>query len=247
MEGFNPNQSLIPAVGGNITPMSGGGYTDAGGSFREFGLTQAEFNLNRVVYEPIIKKLLPSITADIQTLFNSRGSDETPTNDQIITEILSSVGKMNKNDIQILVQSKNKEFVITELIIPDILAGYKTQIDSDKIQVYFDETGLVIDINNDMKVSSTSGPAVPTPVIIPANVTTLPARSTNVNLSSSRVSALSGGPPSNSSSTSSLTSSSAAPPSGIPSGNSSSSSLVGSSSDAQGYMLASKPTISTSP
>jgi hypothetical protein len=123
MEGFNPNQSLIPAVGGNITPMSGGGYTDAGGTFREFGLTLDEYNAKKNVYEPIIKKLLPSITAGIETLFTSRGSDENPTNDQIITEILSSVGKMNKNDIQILVQSKNKEFVITELIIPDILAG----------------------------------------------------------------------------------------------------------------------------
>ena len=240
MEGFNPNQSLIPAVGGNITPMSGGGYTDAGGAFREFGLTLAEFNLNRAVYEPVIKKLLPSITADIDTLFNSRGSDENPTNDQIITEILSSVGKMNKNDIQILVQSKDKEFVITDINMPDILAGYKTQIDSDKIQVYFDETGLVIDINNDMKVSST-----------PANVTTLPAPSTNVNVTTLPAPST----PPNSSTRSSgpynfSTSSSAAPPSlliGTPPANSSSSSSVGSSSDAPGYMLASKPTILTSP
>ena len=187
MEGFNPNQSLIPAVGGNITPMSGGGYTDAGGAFREFGLTLAEYNAKKDLYEPIIKKLLPSITAGIETLFTSRGSDENPTNDQIITETLSSVGKMNKNDIQILVQSKYKEFVITEINMPDILAGYKTQIDSDKIQVYFDETGLVIDINNDMKVATPTNVNVTT-LPGPTNVTTLPGPTNVTTAPSSPVS-----------------------------------------------------------
>ena len=109
---------------------------------------------------------------------------------------------MNKKDIQILVQSKNKEFVITELIIPDILAGYKTQIDSDKIQVYFDETGLVIDINNDMKVAS----------ITNVNVTTLPAQP-NVNLPSvpSSSTSSSAANPVSSSSSSSVGSSTTAP------------------------------------
>jgi hypothetical protein len=43
MESYNPNESMIPAVGGNITPMSGGGVQEGGAGTTLFGLRLEEF------------------------------------------------------------------------------------------------------------------------------------------------------------------------------------------------------------
>jgi hypothetical protein len=43
MESYNPNESMIPAVGGNITPMSGGGIQEGGAGTTLFGLRLEEF------------------------------------------------------------------------------------------------------------------------------------------------------------------------------------------------------------
>jgi len=187
MDGFNPNQSLIPAAGGSITPMSGGGYSYKDDNvYREFGLTFEEFNANKTVYEPIIKKLVPSLNdVELNKSFWSADDPNHIPNDEIIRETIETIEKMDKNDIQILVQSKNKEFVMNDESIPSILEAYKDQIDSKNIQVYFNETGLVIDINNAVEMKSTviGGRGVATPgssvATSGSSVTTSPPSSTS--------------------------------------------------------------------
>ena len=82
MATFNPNQSLLPSVGGSITPMSGGGASlqeggevKAGGSRVLLDAELAKYTGNESIMRTALKKMAPeyfkndNIQKDITDLF----------------------------------------------------------------------------------------------------------------------------------------------------------------------------------
>jgi hypothetical protein len=149
MEGFNPDQSLIPSVGGSITAMSGGGQegglTLANGTQSVLGSTKW---VDLKKYESILQKLSPTVvnTQIIDGKFWEKINTDKKADDTLKEDILKTV--LNDEYVphmQITVES-DKDGAITEANIQEALETLATSIDIDLVTIILDDTGLTIRI-----------------------------------------------------------------------------------------------------
>jgi hypothetical protein len=151
MQGHNPDASLLPSVGGTITPMSGGGMVggvqDATGN-----QTVLEVPLSVYTENPDLVSALRTLapkhfdSETIEKYFESKGSK--PEDDQALKEeILATVlmpDLLQKAEKTI---ESNKTGAITPTNIQDVLAYLsKQQIDVSKIKLILSSAGLDIEI-----------------------------------------------------------------------------------------------------
>jgi hypothetical protein len=146
MEGFNPDQSLIPSVGGSITAMSGGGQV--GGEaldqtenpqYAIIGMDETQFTKHLSVLKQIAKPVL-----DGPYNYNEQKGN---TNEDIKIAILQNI-LTYVEDMDILVES-DKENAISDANIMNILTKMADkQIDIiNDIQFTMNDEGLTIIIS----------------------------------------------------------------------------------------------------
>jgi hypothetical protein len=162
MEGFNPDQSLLPSVGGNITPMSGGGQEGGltvAGVTSILGLNETDFK--KPENEAVLKAIAPnqigttSINAYWDTKKDSAEDDEVLKRN-ILDTILSTPDYIEK--LKFLIES---ETPLKDEEMPAIVESLKTSIDLKNVTITLNDTELKVVIK---MPSATPPSATPLPV-----------------------------------------------------------------------------------
>jgi hypothetical protein len=203
MEGYNPNQSMLPSVGGNITPMSGGGMQEGGEVIRMnpdeyaiIGLTEEQFK--NADNKAILKALDPRNLGPLDdtkwaAYYNEKKSDD---NMDIKRNILEKVfaSFVNQTDMKIQIEAIDGSDIPEDAVSGILDTFIKNAIDESKMKMTLNDTGLIIQIGDGPMVlpvsssaavpvvstaSPSSSPLSPidttTPVIPPPEVTTTAA------------------------------------------------------------------------
>lgn len=151
MEGHNPDASLLPSVGGTITPMSGGGLE---GGFQETSGRQQILETELAEYEshPEMVQALQTLaptevgSLSIKEYFEKKGTG--PKDDEALKrEIMATIQKPEFiKDIKFVIESKKNDG-ITEANIQAVLAHLSKQsLDISTALFSLDPTGLSIEI-----------------------------------------------------------------------------------------------------
>jgi len=162
MEGFNPDQSLIPSVGGSITAMSGGGQMggeilDQNGtadSYAIIGMNEAQFTKHLPVLKQIAKPVL-----DSSYIYNEQRSN---TNEDLKTAILTNIFAYME-DMDILVESDKENAISDSNIMQIITEVAAKQTDLKNFQFTMNDTGLTIVIGDRDIFPSEAPAAAPGP------------------------------------------------------------------------------------
>jgi hypothetical protein len=146
MEGFNPDQSLIPSVGGSITAMSGGGGQEGGelgtdGKAAILELNETDFK--GPLYTSVLKKLAPSLESVNFTQYWETEGSSNKKNESLKQEVLNSVLANHTNDMEITIES-DSPIGITEAQIQEVLESLNVPIDIDKVKIRLAQDGLTI-------------------------------------------------------------------------------------------------------
>jgi len=171
MEGFNPDQSLLPSVGGSITAMSGGGQE--GGLIRKWSSGQVDYqdttilgldstNFVSATYTPILTNLAPSLqTVNFAQYFNDEGKN---TNDALKEEVLNTAFTTYLKDMEITIESDNAN-AITNENIQAVLDSLNLPINIGNVSIRLAQDGLTIQIVIDESSipSKTNLPEFPPP------------------------------------------------------------------------------------
>ena len=153
MEGFNPDQSLIPSVGGSITPMSGGGQT--GGEqntdpmkldgYNIVGLEEATFKSSAM--QSVLKQLAPSIfasVADVNQLWTDNfNTDNSNIKNAIFERLIDNYITEVEQGLTIQTTETIDEAYIKEQLMKDESINFS---DTTKAQMKFNTTHLTIEI-----------------------------------------------------------------------------------------------------
>ena len=151
MQGHNPDASLLPSVGGTITPMSGGGMS-GGVQDAKGNLTVLEAPLAAYTGNPDLVTALRTLaprhvgSETIEKYFELKGSD--PKDDiELKEEILATVLTPDLIQKAQRTVTSNKTGAITTTNIENVLAYLsKQQIDVSKIKFILGLEGLDIEI-----------------------------------------------------------------------------------------------------
>jgi hypothetical protein len=162
MEGFNPNQSLLPAVGGHITPMSGGAKIQVKtGVFTILGLTEIQFTDPKNI--AILRMLAPirlGAVTDMKQFFEDESADNTELEKEVLTNAVKLFGK----DI-ISYWDSDKENGITKSNMGNLKEALKgKKVDLSKVQITLNPSGLEIKFNESGRTDtpySRTGPRLP--------------------------------------------------------------------------------------
>jgi len=172
MEGFNPDQSLIPSVGGSITPMSGGGQI--GGEqnnpgteqYNIVGMDQDRFKSPDI--QSILKQLAPTIFTDVTEAGEFWNQNYKEDNldiknaifDTLITNYYDQI--MQNMTIETDVKGTiDKSYIIRELSKHAEESNIKLKFTDENIEIE-----LLTTIPNPVAASATATPAAAaTPVI----------------------------------------------------------------------------------
>lgn len=160
MEGHNPDASLLPSVGGAITPMSGGGMQE-GGLLGTNGQQVLEVVLSEYESHPEMVQALQTLapaevgSRSIKEYFEQKGT--TPKDDEALKrEIMGTILKPDYvKDMKCVIES-NKNDGITEANLQAVLQHLSNQsLDISTIVFSLDPTGL----NIEMKIPAATATA----------------------------------------------------------------------------------------
>jgi hypothetical protein len=181
MEGYNPNQSMLPSVGGNITPMSGGGGLQEGGEvlrmnpdeYAIIGLTEEQFK--NADNKAILKKLAPSILGPLDdakwaTYYNEKkGGDNIDIKRNILDSVFASF--VNQTDMKIQIEAIDGSDIPEDAVSGILDIFIKNAIDESKMKMTLNDTGLIIQIGDGpmvLHVPSATIPVISTPPTPPS-------------------------------------------------------------------------------
>jgi len=174
MQGYNPDTSMVPSVGGAITPMSGGGQEggliDADGQDKvlKAGLVEYENNPEMV---QALQTLAPTEVGSL-TIGDYFEKKRAPADDEALKrEILGTIiNPQYLKDMQFVVESK-KDNGITEANIQAVITHLSNQsFDISKIIFSLNSTGLHIEM--EVPAATATASAVATATATPAKVVT---------------------------------------------------------------------------
>jgi hypothetical protein len=163
MATFDPDQSLLPSVGGSITPMSGGGQ-EGGRQDPEKGLLLLESKLDDYRESTNMRKAL-SILAP--TYFTNKNMEDSATLDRVFKEAEANESKIESevlNFVKGFPRNKKTTKIVSEKVGP-IENSSKAMID---VMTYIssqttDDKNIVISLNKDTLVITMTIPPPPEP------------------------------------------------------------------------------------
>jgi hypothetical protein len=181
MATFNPDQSLLPSVGGSITPMSGGGDQKGGkkqadGSYLLLEANQAKYTSSKSMMKGLAKMApkyfknkadIPTIKATIDSLFEFGNAFDT--NElKIKNEIVNFVSKIPSKKKNIFIDPEKKGSIENTSESQSKVMKYiaSRKVDIDKMTMTLDENTLVIKYQ--ILPLSTPGTTTATPAPAPA-------------------------------------------------------------------------------
>jgi len=170
MATFDPDQSLLPSVGGSITPMSGGGVIEElqeGGRVTETGPLLLESPLEAYIESALMRKVLPIIASkyfadkDVESdipenIFTQAAADEAEA--KIEQEVLDFVKAFPRNKKTTKIVSEKLGVIenSSESMIK-VLNYINSQITDDK--------NIVVSLNKNTLVVTMKIPAPPEPKV----------------------------------------------------------------------------------